>query len=178
MSLTAAGEELRALIEEPLEAIGQAAENLNRFRDTPGGRVRINILEDAASLLLGPVMPAFIERYPEVEVDISVNNRLIDVIGSGFDAGIRYGGTVPEDMIAQRLSSDIRWVAAALSTRTLAAVGCAIGSLQQLLPTSWLKADKRIFRLSHEWRWGLMPEGHLSHCRKGRLENGAPKGEF
>lgn len=54
--------------------------------------------------------------YPEVEVDISVSNRMIDVIGGGFDAGIRFGGTVPEDMIAQRLSPDIRWVAAASPT--------------------------------------------------------------
>jgi DNA-binding transcriptional LysR family regulator len=113
VTLTAAGEELHAMIEEPLETIGQAAENLNRFRDAPAGRVRINVLEDAVSLLLDPVMPIFVERYPEVEVDISVSNRLIDVIGSGFDAGIRYGGTVPEDMIAQRLSPDVRWVAAA-----------------------------------------------------------------
>jgi DNA-binding transcriptional LysR family regulator len=113
VTLTAAGEELRAAIEQPLEAIGEAADNLNRFRDTPAGRVRINVLEDAASLLLGPVMPVFVERYPDVEVDISVNNRLIDVIGSGFDAGIRYGGTVPEDMIAQRLSADIGWGTAA-----------------------------------------------------------------
>jgi DNA-binding transcriptional LysR family regulator len=113
VTLTAAGEDLRAMIEEPLEVIAQAAENLNRLRDAPAGRVRINILEDAAPLLLGPVMPIFVERYPEVEIDVSVSNRLIDVIGSGFDAGIRYGGTVPEDMIAQRLSADIRWVAAA-----------------------------------------------------------------
>jgi DNA-binding transcriptional LysR family regulator len=113
VTLTAAGEELRASIEAPLEAVGQAAENLNRFRDTPAGRVRINILEDAVPLLLDPVMPIFVERYPEVEVDISVSNRLVDVIAGGFDAGIRYGGTVPEDMIAQRLSPDIPWVAAA-----------------------------------------------------------------
>jgi DNA-binding transcriptional LysR family regulator len=113
VTLTAAGEELHAMIEEPLETISQASENLNRFRDVPTGRVRINILEDAVSLLLDPVMPIFVERYPEVEVDISVSNRLVDVVGSGFDAGIRYGGTVPEDMIAQRLSPDLRWVAAA-----------------------------------------------------------------
>jgi DNA-binding transcriptional LysR family regulator len=113
VTLTAAGEELHAMIEEPFETISQAAENLNRFRDAPAGRVRINILEDAVPLLLDPVMPIFVERYPEVEVDVSVSNRLIDVIGSGFDAGIRYGGTVPEDMIAQRLSQDFRWVAAA-----------------------------------------------------------------
>lgn len=113
VTLTAAGEELFTTIEGPLDMIGQAAENLNRFRDAPAGRVRINVLEDAVGLLLDPVMPIFVKRYPEVEVDISVNNRLLDVIGGGFDAGIRYGGTVPEDMIAQRLSTDIRWIAAA-----------------------------------------------------------------
>ena len=113
VTLTSAGEELRASIEEPLERIGQAAEHLNRYRDQPAGRVRINVLEDAAPLILAPVLPIFVDRYPDVEVDIAVNNRLIDVIGGGFDAGIRYGGTVPEDMIAQRLSADVRWIAAA-----------------------------------------------------------------
>jgi DNA-binding transcriptional LysR family regulator len=113
VSLTAAGEELRASIEGPLATVSEAADNLNRFRDSPAGRVRINVLEDAVPLLLHPVMPTFVERYPEVELEISVSNRMIDVIGGGFDAGIRYGGTVPEDMIAQRLSPDIRWVAAA-----------------------------------------------------------------
>lgn len=113
VTLTAAGEELLAMIEEPMEIISQAAENLNRLRDEPAGRVRINVLEDAVPLLLDPIMPIFVERYPDVEMDISVSNRLIDVVGSGFDAGIRYGGTVPEDMVAQRLSPDMRWVAAA-----------------------------------------------------------------
>ena len=113
VTLTAAGEDLYAMIDDPLDRIAEASENLNRFRDAPAGRVRISVLEDAASLLLGPVMPVFVDRYPEVEIDISVNNRLIDVIASGFDAGIRYGGTVPEDMVARRLSPDIRWIAAA-----------------------------------------------------------------
>ncbi|WP_244436569.1 hypothetical protein [Afipia sp. OHSU_I-C6] len=75
MTLTAAGAELRASIEGPLQIVGEAAENLNRFRDAPMGRVRINILEDAVPLLLDPVMPIFVDRYPEVEVDISVSNR-------------------------------------------------------------------------------------------------------
>lgn len=113
VTLTAAGEALRAAIEGPLEAVSQAADELNRFRDAPAGRVRINVLGDAFSLLLEPVLPRFVARYPEVEVDVSVTNRLLDVVGAGFDAGVRYGGTVPEDMIAQRLSPDIRWVAAA-----------------------------------------------------------------
>ncbi len=116
VTLTAAGEELRALIEDPMQAIAAASDNLERYRDTPAGRVRINVLEDAVELLLKPVMPIFVDRYPDVAIDISVTNRMIDVVGSGFDAGIRYGGTVPEDMIAQRLSPDLRWIAAATPT--------------------------------------------------------------
>ena len=113
VTLTAAGEELFVMVGDPLEKIAEASENLNRFRDQPAGRVRINILEDAATLLLGPVMPIFVDRYPEVQIDVSVTNRLVDVIAGGFDAGIRYGGTVPEDMVAQRLSPEIRWITAA-----------------------------------------------------------------
>jgi DNA-binding transcriptional LysR family regulator len=113
VTVTAAGEELRATIEAPMQIIAAAGENLDRYRDAPAGRVRINVLEDAVELLLKSVMPIFVDRYPEVAIDISVSNRMIDVVGSGFDAGLRYGGTVPEDMIAQRLSSDLRWIAAA-----------------------------------------------------------------
>ena len=113
VTLTAAGEDLFQTIAEPLQTIADASANLDRLRDTPAGKVRINVLEDAAPLLLGPVMPEFVERYPEVEIDISVSNRLVDVIAEGFDAGIRYGGTVPEDMVAQRLSPALRWMAAA-----------------------------------------------------------------
>lgn len=113
VTLTAAGEELRASIEQPMQAIEDAAGRLDRYRDAPAGRVRINVLEDAVGLILEPVMPVFVDRYPDVAIDVSVSNRMIDIVGSGFDAGIRYGGTVPEDMIAQRLSPDLRWIAAA-----------------------------------------------------------------
>jgi DNA-binding transcriptional LysR family regulator len=112
VTLTAAGEELLAAIGAPFEAIGSAVEALNRYRDEPAGRIRLNVLEHASSLLLAPVLPTFVDRYPEIQLDVAVSNHLVDVIAEGADAGIRYGGTVPEDMIAQRLSSDIRWVVA------------------------------------------------------------------
>ena len=111
VTLTAAGQELYATISDPYEAIIHAVEGLNRFRDAPTGRIRLNVMEDASSLLLRPVLPVFVDRYPDIELDLAVSNRMIDVIAEGFDAGIRYGGTVPEkNMIAQRLSGDIRWV--------------------------------------------------------------------
>lgn len=113
VTLTAAGEALAQSIGDPFEAIDTALETLNRFRDTPSGRVRINAAVEAANLLLAPVMPAFMDRYPDVEIDIVASNRLVDMTDAGFDAGIRYGGTVPEDMVSRRLSADIRWVVAA-----------------------------------------------------------------
>jgi DNA-binding transcriptional LysR family regulator len=113
VTLTAAGEELRAAILEPFDKIGRAVDVLNRFRDAPVGRIRLSVPTEAADFVVGPVLPTFLERYPDVEIEISVSNRMIDVIDSGFDAGIRYGGTVPEDMIAQRLAPDFQWVVVA-----------------------------------------------------------------
>jgi DNA-binding transcriptional LysR family regulator len=110
VTLTAAGEELLAAISAPFAAIGSAVEALNRYRDEPAGRIRLNVMEHAASLLLAPVLPRFVDLYPDIEIDVTVSNQLVDVIAQGADAGIRYGGTVPEDMIAQRLSGDIRWI--------------------------------------------------------------------
>lgn len=113
VTLTAAGEALRAAILEPFNHIGRAVEVLNRFRDAPMGRVRLSVPTEAADFLVAPVLPEFLERYPEIEIEISVSNRMIDVVEGGFDAGLRYGETVPEDMIAQRVAPDFRWVVVA-----------------------------------------------------------------
>lgn len=113
VTLTAAGDELVEAITKPFQDIAEAVEGLNRFRDSPAGRLRLNVVADAGPLVLNPVLPIFTDRYPDIEVDVVASNRIVDVIEDGFDAGIRYGGTVPEDMIAVRLSSDFRWVVAA-----------------------------------------------------------------
>ncbi|MFT4089895.1 MAG: LysR family transcriptional regulator [Asticcacaulis sp.] len=110
VTLTAAGEDMFAALSGPFDAIAVAVESLNRFRQAPTGRIRLNVMEDASTLLLAPTLPVFVERYPDIEIDVSVTNQMVDVIGSGFDAGIRYGGTVPDDLVARRLSADIRWV--------------------------------------------------------------------
>lgn len=113
VTLTGAGEALQAAVLQPFDQISEALDVVNRFRDAPMGRLRLSVPSDAADNLIGPVMATFVERYPDVEIEVSVSNRMIDVVESGFDAGIRYGGTVPEDMVAQRLSGDIRWIVVA-----------------------------------------------------------------
>lgn len=113
VTLTAAGEALQSALVRPFDEINSALDVLNGFRETPRGRVRLSVPTEAAQFLIGPVMATFLDRYPEIEIELSVNNRMIDVVEGGFDAGIRYGGTVPQDMIAQRLSADIRWLVVA-----------------------------------------------------------------
>ena len=110
VTLTAAGEELYAALTAPFDAIDEAAERLNRYRDAPAGRIRLNVMDQASALLLTPVLPVFVERHPHIAIDVATSNHLVDVVAHGADAGIRWGGTVPEDMVARRLSADVRWV--------------------------------------------------------------------
>lgn len=112
VTLTAAGEDLQASILAPFDAIEAAAEGLNRYRVDPAGRIRLNVLEHACALLLAPVLPGFTARYPDIEIDVVISDKLVDIVAASADAGIRYGGTAPQDMIAQRLSADMRWVVA------------------------------------------------------------------
>ncbi|MDH8466681.1 LysR family transcriptional regulator [Klebsiella pneumoniae] len=74
---TAAGEELVQSVLQPFDTIEGALESLNRYRNTPTGRIRINAAVEAANLLLAPVMPAFMDRYPDIEIDIVASNRIL-----------------------------------------------------------------------------------------------------
>lgn len=112
VTLTSAGKALEKSVSGSFADLGAALENLDQLRATPGGKIRINAVIDAVTLVLGPVLAELSRRHPDIEVDLVSSNRIVDVVGEGFDAGVRYGGTVPEDMIAQRLSADLRWVVA------------------------------------------------------------------
>ena len=62
VTLTAAGEDFHAALTAPFDAIGTAVEGLNRYRDKPAGRISLNVMEHASSLLLASVLPVFVER--------------------------------------------------------------------------------------------------------------------
>lgn len=107
---TAAGAALAEQLGDGFATIGAAIDQLDRYRTSPIGRLRINVPRDASRLLIGPILPAFIEAYPEIQLDITVDDRLIDIVADGYDAGIRYGDTVAGDMIAVPLTPALRWV--------------------------------------------------------------------
>jgi DNA-binding transcriptional LysR family regulator len=113
VAATDTGRSLALRLEEGFDKIGLALAEL----DAPGGgrygELRINVFADAAHLLINPALPEFARLCPEVRLTVVVEDRPIDIVAEGYDAGIRYGHYVPEDMISVPLSGPQRWVVAA-----------------------------------------------------------------
>jgi len=99
VSLSEAGAQFVDSVAPALSTIRLALEQAGSFRDTVSGTLRINTSAGAARQVM-PLFIAFLQRYPELKLDIVTEGRLIDIVVEGFDAGIRLAETVPRDMIA------------------------------------------------------------------------------
>ncbi|HEK1684531.1 TPA: LysR family transcriptional regulator [Pseudomonas putida] len=110
VALTAAGSDLMQSLAQGFEAIGHGLNALEDHRKAPVGRLRLNIPHDAGRLLILPVLDQFLSRFPQVHLDLVMDDRMLDIVAEGFDAGIRFGATVPQDMIAIPLTGALRWV--------------------------------------------------------------------
>src|ERR1700758_3015 len=86
VSLTEAGERFLARVSPALREIAGALEDVNEFRDTPTGTLRINLKERAAHQILRPVVANFLRRYPDMNVELTLEGRPIDIVAEGFDA--------------------------------------------------------------------------------------------
>lgn len=74
------------------------------------GRVRLTVPRSAIDLVLGPILPRFRARHPRIEVELVVEDRLVDIVGEGFDAGVRLSEYVERDMVSVRLTEAFRFV--------------------------------------------------------------------
>ncbi len=113
VALTQAGEQLIARVRPAIADIEDAVNQAASVRDRPSGSIRITSSESGASPLIRHVLPAFLDKYPEIQVEFVVDTRLVDIVAGGFDAGIRVHDDVPRDMIAVRFGPDVRFVAVA-----------------------------------------------------------------
>jgi len=109
VALTEAGERFVAEIAPALAAIDSALENMGESSTEISGLLRINTFRAASQMLL-PLFLDYMRRHPHVELEIATEEALVDVLGQGFDAGIRFGDTVPPDMIAVPITSTMRAV--------------------------------------------------------------------
>lgn len=109
VALTDAGQRLLERLQPALRDVGDALEEMNHFRATPAGTIRINTSRAASRLLVSPLIPRLVETYPDIRLEIVDEDGLVDIVGAGFDAGIRFEEKVPEDMVGVRIGPKLRW---------------------------------------------------------------------
>lgn len=108
VSLTEAGAQFVEAIAPAVGTVRSAIEQAGSLRDKPAGTVRINTSAGAARQLM-PLFAEYLRRYPDVRLDIVTEGRLVDIVVDGFDAGIRLGESLPQDMIAVSLRRKQRY---------------------------------------------------------------------
>lgn len=113
VSPTDAGEQLLGTVAPQLDEIRRALHRLGELRDKPGGTIRISTVDHAAETVLWPSLSRFLAKYPDIHVELTVDNSLSDIVSDRFDAGIRMGERVARDMIAVRIGPDLRMAAVA-----------------------------------------------------------------
>ncbi|MBS7541679.1 LysR family transcriptional regulator [Ancylobacter oerskovii] len=99
VALTEAGGRLLARIGPAFRDIDDAIDELNSFRDRPAGTLRLNMPRLCARLVLMPLLARFMAAYPDIRVELVISDALVDIVGEGFDAGIRFGESIAADMI-------------------------------------------------------------------------------
>lgn len=100
VALTEAGEALLRRLRPALDDVGEAIAAVYAFRGTPAGTLRINAPAPAVEFILGPLIAPFLEAYPDITLEIVTDAAFIDIVESGFDAGVRFGEELARDMIA------------------------------------------------------------------------------
>jgi DNA-binding transcriptional LysR family regulator len=108
VALTEAGHAIFLRLRPAATQISEAFAGLSGFRDRPMGLLRITAPLSTA-YLLNPLVPAFRQAYPDVTLEISLDEALVDLVADGYDAGIRLGDSVEKDMVAIRLTPEVTW---------------------------------------------------------------------
>jgi DNA-binding transcriptional LysR family regulator len=106
---TEAGERLLSVVLPHLQGIESELSALNLLRDIPAGTIRLTASEHAAYTVIYPVLARLAADYPEIKIEVNVDNMLVaDLVAGRFDAGIRLGEQVERDMVAVRIAPDMR----------------------------------------------------------------------
>jgi DNA-binding transcriptional LysR family regulator len=124
VGLTEAGAQFLRRVLPALEQLGTAFSELDDLRGSPAGTLRISLPRMAMTLLLEPLLGEFCRAFPQIRLDLIADDRFVDLIGEGYDAGIRFGESLAQDMIAVRVTRELR----------MAVVGSADYFLQHTAP--------------------------------------------
>ena len=113
VGLTEAGELLLARVGPAMSDVGDALNQVRGLRGVPSGRLRINAPPPAIDLVLAPMAAPFLRAYPQINLEIVSDSSFVDIVATGFDAGVRYGEHLAQDMIAVSLGPPQRYAVVA-----------------------------------------------------------------
>jgi DNA-binding transcriptional LysR family regulator len=113
VALTEAGAKLLARFKPAMEEMEAAVGDLGPLRDTPSGTVRLHLPRLACATLLEPVLGRFAEIYPDVRLELAIDDAPRDIVAAGFDLGITLGELLEKDMVAVKLGADVHQIAVA-----------------------------------------------------------------
>jgi DNA-binding transcriptional LysR family regulator len=105
---TEVGERLLAELRPALDSFEAAVESINVFRDKPAGHLRLTVPRPAAKQMIEPILAKFLTAHPAITLEVVTDSALADIVRDRFDAGIRPGHRVEQDMIAVRIGDDAR----------------------------------------------------------------------
>jgi DNA-binding transcriptional LysR family regulator len=108
VSPTAAGTALLRDLTPALERIEQSLAEARKLRESPAGRIRLVTSRSAACMVLLPRLAQFTRAYPDIVLDVTTSNDPVDLVAGEYDAGIQIGEFIQRDMIAVRVSRDLR----------------------------------------------------------------------
>jgi len=108
VGLTEAGQRFLLDMEPAVAAWAAALDRVAESRDRPAGVLRLNLSKSAADILVMPHVADFLDAYPDVTLDLQCDNALVDLVAGGFDAGIRLGEKLAQDMVAVPLGGPQR----------------------------------------------------------------------
>jgi DNA-binding transcriptional LysR family regulator len=109
VALTEAGEHLLMQLRPLLDGFDAAIESVNAFREKPAGHLRLTMPPPVARFVLAPILARFLQLYPEIVIEATVESGLTDIVASRYDAGFRRGNLVARDMIAVRVTNDMHY---------------------------------------------------------------------
>jgi len=105
-----AGNRLLTHLGPALDSIDEGLRAIGDLREKPSGTIRITATEHACDTILWPVIKKWLPQYPDIEVELSSDQRMTDIVDNRFDAGVRIGEAVAKDMVAVRIGPDIRLI--------------------------------------------------------------------
>jgi len=120
---TEAGTRLLDRLAPALGEVEAAMDVVNAFRDRPTGTLKLNVPATVARLILPPIVTPFLKAYPDIRLEVIVEDAFVDVLAAGCDAGIRYEERLEQDMIAVPIGPRIQRIATAASPAYLEAHG-------------------------------------------------------